>query len=167
MFVALLLPALSSSPRALASNVLETQTFALTLPSGWRRDLGTDPVSARGPQGEMLQIASSRIAGPPGESSELADIRASIEAAGLRTLRLGEAEAELRVEKAVTRTVLLDGVVLHEVVYHARDTGWKIAQFFVLGPRVAVFVSLRVPGERVQSIEAVRGAVLGIKWVAS
>jgi hypothetical protein len=151
---------------ALASNVLETKTFVFTLPDGWVRDLHTDPVSARGPNGELLEISSSRISGPPGDSPELARIRANVEASGVRTLRLGESEPGLTVERPITRAVLIDDVVLNEVVYHARDTGWKIAQFSVTGPRTAVFISLRVPGGRVASIGAVRAAITRIQWVA-
>jgi hypothetical protein len=123
-------------------------------------------VSARGPNGELVQISSSRITGPAGASQEVSDIRANMEAIGVRTLRLAEGEANLKVEKPVTRTLLTNGAVLNEVVYHATDTGWKVAQFSILGPRTAVFISLRVPGTQVASVGAIRNAVTGIAWVA-
>ena len=151
---------------AFGSNVLETSTFEFTLPDGWERNLDTDPVSARGPYGELLQISSSRIRGPGGASRELQEIRKEVEAVGVRTLRLAESEPGLIVETPISRAMLDNGIVLNEVVYRANDSGWKIAQFSVIGPRTSILVSLRVPSEKKSSIGLIRGAITRIRWAA-
>jgi len=156
--IVLWLPGLAS-----ASNILETQTFVLTLPKGWVRDLDTNPVSARGPQGEMLQISSSRIRGS-GDPNELAQIRQEMEDIGLKTLRLGESEPGLVVETAIARSEPSPGVVLNQVVYLVKETGWRIAQFSALGPRTSVLISVRIPKGNTRSLAEIRKAVQAIAW---
>ena len=156
--IALLLPGLTW-----ASNILETQTFVLTLPKGWVRNLDTSPVSARGPQGETLQISSSRIKGA-GDPTELAQIRKEMEEIGLKTLRLAESEPGLTIEAAITRSEPSNGVVLNEVTYLAKDTGWRIAQFSVLGPRTAILVSVRIPKGNYSSLGELRKSIRAIAW---
>lgn len=153
------------SSRVSASNIIETQTFVLTLPAGWNRNLSTRPVSAVGPGGELLQISSSRLRGS-GSETEAALIRTQMEEIGVKTLKLAESEPTFIVEKALARTQLTNGAVLNEVLYFAKDSGWYIAQFSMLGPRTSVLVSLRIPRDRRQSVDLVRESVTRIEWIA-
>ncbi|SFU31910.1 hypothetical protein SAMN05216350_101294 [Polaromonas sp. YR568] len=150
-----------SSP-AVAADVLETASFAMTLPAGWVKNLQTKPVSARGPDGELLQLSSAKLQGG-GTPAEAQKIRAEMEQNVLRSIERAASDPELKVVVPLRRTQGSPGVAVYELISQANDNSW-FAQFAALGPSTVLLVTVEAPATAQTSIVAVRQSVLSIKW---
>jgi hypothetical protein len=111
--------AVLSTP-AVAAEVLETGSFAMTLPAGWVKNLQSKPVSAQGPNGELLQVSSVKLQGS-GAPSEAKRIRVEMEQNIVRAIERAANSPELKTVKAMRQTQIGSGVTMHEMVSEASD----------------------------------------------
>ena len=147
-----------------AGETIETSSFALTLPDRWVADVTTRPVSAKGPRGETLQVSSTVISGS-GSAGETARLRRELEEVVLRTVQRTLSDPALITLKPLATTALPSGATLHEAVSKTRDGKAVLAQFALMGPPSVVLVTLDAPaGSAPDSIEAIRAAVIAIRW---
>ncbi|MBK8073877.1 MAG: hypothetical protein IPK34_18440 [Ramlibacter sp.] len=153
--------ALLSTP-AIAADVLETASFAMTLPVGWVKNLQSKPVSARGPNGELLQVSSAKLQGS-GATAEAQRIRAEMEQNVLRSIEHAANDPQLKTVTPLRKTQTPSGATVHELISQANDRTW-FAQFGAIGPSTVLLVTLEAPATSQASIAAVRQAVSSIKW---
>jgi len=155
---------LAAASRVAAGPTIETDSFSLTLPDRWVADLTTKPVSAKGPRGEVLHVASTVIRGS-GSADESARLRRDLEAAVLRSVQRTASDPALVTVKPLAMTTLPSGVTLHEAVSRTRDGKALLAQFAVMGPPSVVLVTLDAPAASgTSSIDAIRAAVTAVRW---
>jgi hypothetical protein len=162
---ALVVPALLvMATGAHAGETIETSSFALTLPDRWTPDLTTQPISARGPAGELLQVSSSTLAGE-GPAEETAGIMRQVEDAATRSMRKVEADPTLTTVTPISKRPLPGGGTMHEMLSRTRDGQSLFAQFCATGPRTVVLVTVQLPAAAGRSVDAIRQSVLRLRWV--
>jgi hypothetical protein len=149
-----------STPAA-GADVLETVSFAMTLPAGWVKNLQTKPVSARGPNGELLQVSSAKLQGS-GSPAEAKKIRMEIEQNLLRSIELGASDPRLKTVEPLRKSTS-SGVIMYEMISQAKDESW-FAQFGAIGLNTVLLVTLEAPAKSETSVAAVRQSMSSIKW---
>jgi len=156
---------LVAAPPAGAGETLETDTFTLTLPDRWTRDLTTTPVSARGPAGEFLQISSSTLKGE-GTGAEATEVMRQVEDAATRSMRKVEADPTLTTVTPLRKRPLASGGTLHEMLSRTRDGSALFAQFCAAGPHTVVLVTVQLPATAARSVDVIRQSVLRLRWAS-
>jgi len=147
-----------------AGETLQTDSFALTLPDRWVGNFRARPISAKGPAGELLQISPTSLSGQ-GSAEEVARILRQVEEKAVQTMRTAESNSALVTVTPLKKRTLPSGATLHEMLSKSRDGKSLFAQFAARGPRSLVFVTLELPASAGASVDAIRRAMVGIRWV--
>jgi hypothetical protein len=142
-------------------NVIATASFLLTLPQSWVIDLSTQPTSARGPAGEVLEISSKAIQGT-GSAEEEAQLRSEMTQLVARVLERAAAGPGLVTVQSLKRTEN-DGIVMHEMLSQTNQGAW-FAQFGITGPATVLLLTLHTSLDATETIRAVRDAIVAIRW---
>lgn len=147
-----------------AGQLIATNSWEFTAPTGWVVDLTTMPVQAKGPAGELLQFSSYSIQ-PETQGAEAKTIRAEVEGNVVLAMQSAGEESPLNIIQPLKSTVLSNGVLFQEIASQSSNGKFLLTQFSMLGPHAAVLVTLDTDSSSSSSIEAVRSALLETKWV--
>jgi hypothetical protein len=146
-----------------AGETFQTDSFALTLPDRWVGNFGARQVSARGPAGELLKISATSLSGQG--AAEVTRILGQVEEKAVQTMRMADSDSALVTVTPLKKSTLSSGATLHEMLSKSRDGKSLFAQFAARGPRSLVFMTLELPASAGASVDAIRRAVVGIRWV--
>jgi hypothetical protein len=135
-----------------AGPVLETKSLRYTLPDGWVADLTSRSVSAKGPQGELLQVTVSSLAG---QGTEARAFVRNVEERALAAMRAAERESGFRTTRPLASERLPNGANFHQLVSTSSDGKKVLAQFLIVSPRAVVLATLDLPSAATSSIETV------------
>src|SRR5262245_46153819 len=157
------LGALALAATAGAGPVIETKSLRYTLPDGWVANLASRPISAKGPQGELLQVTVSSLSGQ-GSAPDARAIVRSVEERALAAVRAAEKESGFRTTKPLTSEQLPNGSSFHQLVSTSTDGKKVLAQFVVVSPRAVILATLDLPSVATSSVEAIGQSLRNIQW---
>ncbi len=147
-----------------SAEIIETNSFSYTLPSSWKANLKSKPLSASGPNGELLQLSVSSVtkAGNPKEAGEL--LR-EIEGNAATSMTQTAADPQLVTTMPLKRSKLKSGFTLQEMASKTKDGQVVFAQFAITGPRSVLFATLECPASKgMAAISAIRESLTQIQW---
>jgi hypothetical protein len=146
-----------------AGEILETRSIAITLPSGWTEQANTNPISATGPAGELLQltvIGSSTQAGTSPSAASLA----KAEDAAVAAMQAAASSQDLNILLPLTSVQLQSGVFMHEVVSRSKDGARVLLQMSLRGPNGVVLATMEGLASSGAQLAEVRKSLLAARW---
>lgn len=140
--------------------VLETDSLRIELPEGWRVRQ-TQPVSAVGPDGEILKISSFSISGD-GPAAELEHIRAEVTEKLKNNIARAAEEPVFKNFSGVAETSTVHGP-FYSASLLSIDGKQVFMQYGVLGPRTFIYANCQFP-IAAESRDAVLTALKAVEW---
>ena len=154
-----LLQAIASSP----GELLQTDSFSVKFPSGWKVNHGGKPIQVNGPDNTVMSFSSYKVSGE-GSESEIPEIRNQIEAAAIESIKKMVQENKLLEQLPLREKQLNDGSVFKETLATTSDNLQYVGHFIVSKNRTVLFVTVEGPTTSVKLFSTAREAVMNIKW---
>jgi hypothetical protein len=149
---------------AFAEDAIETTSFTYVLPTGWKANLRSRPVSAKGPNGELLQLSVSSVT-ESGSPAEAEKVLRQVEANASKSMLEAAADSKLTTTMALKKSKLENEVTFHEIVSRTKDGAVVFAQYSATGPRSVLLATLEAPASSASASAArVRESLTQIKW---
>lgn len=142
-----------------AGEKIETDSLSITLPQGWKPNLKSNPISAAGPSGELLQLTLKTAAG--GENpSEAAQILSEAEQKVATIMQQITADQKYVTVTPFKGSTLVNGASFQEIVSQTKDGKQVLAQFSLRGSQSFFFATYEAAVSPQKSLPDIRQALI-------
>ena len=143
------------------ASIVESDSLRIVLPPKWKVRRDANPISARGPEGEILKVTSFSISGG-GPSQELAEIRAELVMKLRRTIEQTASEEVFTGFSGITEEQMPSATLLFATL-KSRKGEFSFWQYGLVGPRTGVYANCQFP-PGATSTQAMLAAVKAVEW---
>lgn len=161
LVIASIILAVTQSTFAVASESIETTSVVIPLAKGWYERSGSTPVTADGPNGELLQvtIVAKRT------QHELAEPISSLDAlekAAIATI--SSATSNMLRVSPLKSFVLPDGTKVHEIICQTANKETVFLGLVLRGEAAVILTTIEGPSSSGRVIADARKSVLSLRW---
>ena len=150
---AALLTCAALSP-ALAADSIETSSVVVPLADGWHEQAGSQPISAKGPGQELMELTLVRAGSTKSlDAAEKAGISAIMKAA-----------SGMKVVMPLKSFSMPNGTRVSEIVSQSQDGDRLLVGVSLRGPSAIVVATMEGPSASGSVLAKARGQLLSLRW---
>jgi hypothetical protein len=144
------------------AETIETDSLSISLPKNWKPHISSNPVSATGPNGELLQFSFKVVTGIR-SAAEALFVLEEVERNAATAMLHGAADPDLETILPLSKRQLENGTVIQELISNTKDGKHTLAQFSVRGSRSLIFATYEASVND-KELRQIRNILENIKW---